>query len=140
MPEARAHHPLYWSIAALRQAYADGELSPDHVVRESLVRLEAFNPRLHAFLCTLEETATAQAAAATRAYRKGTAGPLAGVPISIKDTFDVAGAVSTRGSLVYRGHVAQSDSGAVRRLRAAGAVFVGKTNTAEFGQSATTDN
>ena len=50
------------------------------------------------------------------------------------------GVVSTRGSLVYRDNVAPIDSGAVRRLRAAGAVFVGKTNTAEFGQSATTDN
>ena len=140
MPDPRAQHPLYWPIAALHAAYAKGELSPEAVLRDSLARLNAFNPRLHAFLCTLEKTATAQAQAAARAYREGTAGPLAGIPLSIKDTFDVAGAVSTRGSLAYRDHVAQADSGAVRRLRAAGAVFVGKTNTAEFGQSATTDN
>lgn len=140
MLDPRASHPQYWPIATLRQAYAKGELSPEAVLQDSLARLNAFNPCLHAFLCTLDKSAAAQAQAATLAYREGTAGPLAGIPLSIKDTFDVAGAISTRGSLVYRDRVAQADSGAVRRLRAAGAVFVGKTNTPEFGQSATTDN
>jgi Asp-tRNA(Asn)/Glu-tRNA(Gln) amidotransferase A subunit family amidase len=140
MPDLGSAHPIYWPIAALRDAYARGELSPTQVLEDALARLAAFNPRLNAFLCVLERPAREQAASAERAYRSGTPGPLAGIPISIKDTFDVAGAVSTRGSLVYRSNVAQADSGAVRRLRAAGAVFVGKTNTAEFGQSATTDN
>jgi Asp-tRNA(Asn)/Glu-tRNA(Gln) amidotransferase A subunit family amidase len=140
MPESRSLHPLYWPIAALRAAYARGELSPAQVLEDALARLTTFNPRLNAFLCTLEQLAGKQAISAGKAYRNGTAGPLAGIPISIKDTFDISGAVSTRGSLVYRAHVAQADSGAVRRLRAAGALFVGKTNTAEFGQSATTDN
>jgi Asp-tRNA(Asn)/Glu-tRNA(Gln) amidotransferase A subunit family amidase len=140
MPEPRSAHPIYWPVAALRDAYARGELSPKEVLEDALARLAAFNPRLNAFLSVLENSAREQAASAEQAYRRGTAGPLAGIPISIKDTFDVAGAVSTRGSLVYRSNVAQADSGAVRRLRAAGAVFVGKTNTAEFGQSATTDN
>jgi len=140
MHDARAASPLYWPIAALRAAYAAGELSPEEVTRESLSRLKAFEPKLHAFLLTLEDQALAQAVAAGKAYRDGHAPPLAGIPLSIKDTFDIAGAVSTRGSLVYRSHVAAGDSGAVRRLRAAGAVFIGKTNTAEFGQSATTDN
>jgi len=140
MPSPRSLHPIYWPIADLRDAYAGGRLSPMEVLEDALARLAAFNPRLSAFLCTLEELASEQAMSALEAYRNGTAGPLAGIPISIKDTFDVAGAVSTRGSLVYRSRIAPSDSGAVRRLRAAGAVFVGKTNTAEFGQSATTDN
>jgi Asp-tRNA(Asn)/Glu-tRNA(Gln) amidotransferase A subunit family amidase len=133
-------HPLYWPIEALRAAYARGDLSPVEVLEDAFARLAAFNPRLNAFLCTLDELAGAQAISAEKAYRNGTAGPLAGIPISIKDTFDVARAASTRGSLVYRAHIARSDCGAVRRLRAAGALFVGKTNTAEFGQSATTDN
>jgi Asp-tRNA(Asn)/Glu-tRNA(Gln) amidotransferase A subunit family amidase len=140
MPKLGAAHPIYWPIAALRDAYARGELSPTEVLHDSLARLGAFNSRLNAFLCPLERLASEQAASAMQAYRDGTAGPLAGIPISIKDTFDVAGAISTRGSLVYRSNVARADSGAVRRLRAAGAMFVGKTNTAEFGQSATTDN
>jgi Asp-tRNA(Asn)/Glu-tRNA(Gln) amidotransferase A subunit family amidase len=132
--------PLYWPIAKLKAAYAAGSLSPSDVVARSFERLRAFDPELHAFICTLEPLATEQASAAVRSYREGTAGPLAGIPLSIKDTFDVAGAISTRGSLVYRSHVAATESGAVARLRAAGAVFIGKTNTAEFGQSATTDN
>jgi Asp-tRNA(Asn)/Glu-tRNA(Gln) amidotransferase A subunit family amidase len=140
MPERPSVHPLYWPIAALREAYACGDLSPAEVLEEALARLAALNPRLNAFLCTPEELARKQAISAREAYRNDTAGPLAGIPISIKDTFDVAGVISTRGSLIYRSHVAQADSGAVRRLRAAGAMFVGKTNTAEFGQSATTDN
>jgi len=140
MPDRRSAHPIYWPIAALREAYVRGEISPAEVLDDALARLAAFNPRLNAFLSTLAELAGEQAAAATGAYRSGMAGPLAGIPISIKDTFDVAGAISTRGSLVFRSRIAQADSGAVRRLRAAGAVFVGKTNTAEFGQSATTDN
>jgi Asp-tRNA(Asn)/Glu-tRNA(Gln) amidotransferase A subunit family amidase len=140
MPELRSAHPIYWPVAALRDAYARRELSPKEVLEDALGRLAAFNPRLNAFLSVLEKSAREQAASAEEAYRKATAGPLAGIPVSIKDTFDVAGAVSTRGSLVYRSNVAQADSGAVRRLRTAGAVFVGKTNTAEFGQSATTDN
>jgi Asp-tRNA(Asn)/Glu-tRNA(Gln) amidotransferase A subunit family amidase len=140
MPEVRTENPLYWPIAALRQAYASGRLSPEDVLRGAYARLKTYNPELHAFLCTLESLAFEQAVAARKAYREGRAEPLAGIPISIKDTFDVAGVVSTRGSLVYRSNVAMSDSGAVRRLRASGALFVGKTNTAEFGQSATTDN
>jgi Asp-tRNA(Asn)/Glu-tRNA(Gln) amidotransferase A subunit family amidase len=140
MPSRRALHPIYWPVAELRAAYARGELSPAELLEDALARLAEQNPRLNAFLCTLDRLAREQACSAAASYRAGTAGPLAGIPISIKDTFDVAGAVSTRGSLVYRAHVAGADSGAVRRLRAAGAVFVGKTNTAEFGQSATTDN
>lgn len=140
MPDGRARHPLYWPIADLREAYARGALSPPEVTEASLKRLALFNPHLNAFICSLEDLAREQALAASAAYQAGSAGPLAGVPVSIKDTFDIAGAVSTRGSLVYRDHVARSDSGAVRRLRAAGAVFVGKTNTAEFGQSGTTEN
>jgi Asp-tRNA(Asn)/Glu-tRNA(Gln) amidotransferase A subunit family amidase len=132
--------PIYWPMEELRTAFARGELSPAELLEDALAQLAKQNPRLNAFVCRLEDLAGTQAISAAQSYRAGTAGPLAGIPISIKDTFDVAGAVSTRGSLVYRAHVAHADSGVVRRLRGAGAVFVGKTNTAEFGQSATTEN
>lgn len=134
------NEPLYWSIAELRAAFAAGSMSCRDVTDRSIARLRRFDPDLHAFICTLEETAKRQAHVADKAYKKGVAGPLAGIPISIKDTFDVAGVVSTCGSLAYRANVAERDSDVVRRLRSAGAVFIGKTNTAEFGQSATTDN
>ncbi|WP_423915638.1 amidase [Candidatus Poriferisodalis sp.] len=74
------------------------------------------------------------------AYRSGNAGPLASVPVSINDAFHIEGHVTTLGSFAHASDVARHDSGAVRRLRRAGAVFVGKTNVSEFCQSATTDN
>lgn len=140
MPEHLPASPLRWPLAVLRARYMKGDLSPREVLANSLRRLAAIDGQLHAFLHVLESAARDQAAAAEKAYRDGTAGPLAGIPMSIKDTFDLAGSITTRGSLVYRERWAEVDSGAVRRLRQAGAMFVGKTNTAEFGQSATTDN
>jgi aspartyl-tRNA(Asn)/glutamyl-tRNA(Gln) amidotransferase subunit A len=137
MPEA---NPLHWPLDALLGAYRRGELSPVEVTEQALARIDAFDPALNAFLVRLDARAREQAAAAERAWRDGTPGPLAGVPIAIKDTFALAGAVTTFGSRVHAEQVSTRDSGVVRRLRAAGAVFTGKTNTAEFGQSATTDN
>ncbi len=142
MPEAphRQAGPLYWPIADLVAAYRRGELTPVEVALEALERIDAFDPALNAFSGRLDDLTRQQAAQAGRAYLRGEAGPLCGVPISVKDTFRVAGRVTTDGSLVHRDRVSAADSGVVRRLRAAGAVFTGKTNPAEFGQSATTDN
>lgn len=120
--------------------YRDGSLSPVEIVRAALNRMQACEPYLAAMVTVLNEAALAQAEAAEEAWRRGVGGPLAGVPISIKDTFDIAGCVTTRGSRIHRRHIAFEDSGVVRRLRRAGAIFVGKTNTAEFGQSATSEN
>jgi aspartyl-tRNA(Asn)/glutamyl-tRNA(Gln) amidotransferase subunit A len=132
--------PLFWPVAELVAAYRRGDLSPVDVAEEAIVRIERFNPLLNAVLARLDEQARRQAKAAEQAYRDGTPGPLSGVPVSVKDTFFLAGAVTTFGSALYRNHVADHDSGVVRRLRAAGAMFTGKTNAAEFGQSGTTDN
>jgi Asp-tRNA(Asn)/Glu-tRNA(Gln) amidotransferase A subunit family amidase len=132
--------PLFWPVAELVAAYRRGDLSPVDVAEEAIVRIERFNLLLNAVLARLDEQARRQAKAAEQAYRDGTPGPLSGVPVSVKDTFFLAGAVTTFGSALYRDHVADHDSGVVRRLRAAGAMFTGKTNAAEFGQSGTTDN
>jgi aspartyl-tRNA(Asn)/glutamyl-tRNA(Gln) amidotransferase subunit A len=128
-------------VAELVSAYRNGSLSPVEVTRTFLERIDHLDGQLHAFVEVTGDLALAQAAEAQRQYDAGTAGgALLGVPISIKDAFHVKGVVTTLGSLVHQGQVAKTDSGVVRRLRAAGAVFTGKTNTAEFGQSATTDN
>ncbi|WP_347350172.1 amidase [Intrasporangium sp.] len=133
---------LPWrSIARLVASYRSRELSPVEVTETFLTRIEQLDPQLHSFVRVTPELALGQARAAERAYAEGgQVGPLAGVPVSVKDAFHVSGVVTTLGSLVYRDQVAKHDSGVVRRLRAAGGVFLGKTNTAEFGQSATTDN
>lgn len=124
----------------LLDAFRKGKASPVDVARASLERIAGCDGELGAMVVVLDELALSQAKQAEQSWRAGDAGPLAGVPISIKDTFDIAGVVTTRGSRVHTGNTAFEDSGVVRRLRAAGAVFVGKTNTAEFGQSATNEN
>lgn len=139
--EAPELTPLHWPVADLLAAFRDRTLSPVEVAREALERIEAADPQLNAFLAITADLALEQAAAAEESYRRGDVeGELLGVPISIKDAFHIAGHPTTVGSLIHRDEVAAADSGVVRRLRAAGAVFVGKTNTAEFGQSATTEN
>ncbi len=128
------------SAQSLIDAYRRREASPVAVARAALERVRDCDGALNAMVLMLDDLALAQAERAEEAWRAGDAAPLAGVPITIKDTFDIAGAVTTRGSRIHSRHLALEDSGAVRRLRAAGAVFIGKTNTAEFGQSATCEN
>ena len=140
MPDGSGETPIRWPVSSLIEAYRRRRLSPVEVADEVLARIDRLNPSLHAYLLRFEGLTRRQAREAETAYRAGRALPLSGVPISIKDTFPLAGAVTTFGSVVHRHHLTPHDSGAVRRLRASGAVFTGKTNTAEFGQSATSDN
>ena len=139
MPEADVD-PLRWSVADLISAFREGTLSPVEVAEMSLARIEVVDDVLHAFVRVTADLAREQAAAAEAAYRSDEAGPLAGVPVSVKDAFHLAGHPTSLGSLHHIDGVAAKDSGAVRRLRAAGAVFPGKTNVSEFCQSGTTDN
>jgi len=141
MPEALAAQAAFWPLADLLRAFRARELSPVELTQGLLDRIEQFDGELRSYIRTAPELALAQARAAERAYRDGSERrpALLGVPMSIKDLFDVAGVPTTLGSLAY-GDVAAVDSQPVARLRAAGAVFLGKSNTAEFGQSATTEN
>ena len=135
-----ADGPLWWSVQRLVEAYRDGSLSPVEVAELAHARIAEVNPILNAFILTTPELSHRQAVAAEAAYRNGSAAPLAGVPVSVKDAFHIEGHVTTLGSLAHADDMARHDSGAVRRLREAGAVIVGKTNVSEFCQSATTDN
>lgn len=130
----------YLPIRELTDAFARGDLCPVDVTDDVLARIERVNPEVHAYVVTLPELARAQAAEAADRYRNGDRTPLLGVPVSIKDAFHLADTETTLGSLTQRGRIARSDSGAVARLRAAGAVMPGKTNVPEFCQSATSDN
>lgn len=132
--------PLFWSVSRLKAAYLKGRLSPVDVAHEVLGRIDAYDPQLRAFVTVTSKLLLESAAEAEAAYRRGEVSPLLGIPVSVKDVFHVAGVETSYGSLVHRGEVAVQDSGTVARLRHAGAAFVGKTNTAEFGQSATTEN
>ncbi len=110
-----------------------GELSARAVVEESLTRIEELNPRLNAFTVVLTEQALATADALDAARAAGEPlGPLHGVPVGIKEELDVAGCVTTFGGRANSTPVTE-DGEVVRRLRAAGAVIIGKTAMPEFG-------
>jgi aspartyl-tRNA(Asn)/glutamyl-tRNA(Gln) amidotransferase subunit A len=121
------------SAAGLIESFRRRERSPVEVAREALGVLEAVDARVNAFVTRTPDLALEQAAAAGRAHAAGEAGPLAGVPVAIKDLIDVAGVPTSMGSLVHQGCVAEADSPLVARIRAAGAVIVGKTTTSEYG-------
>jgi aspartyl-tRNA(Asn)/glutamyl-tRNA(Gln) amidotransferase subunit A len=121
------------SVLELVDTYRRRERSPVEVADETLARIRALPERLRAFVTVTDDLARDQAAAAERAYAEGTAGPLAGVPITIKDLLDVAGVPTGLGSLLHDPAPAQGDSPFVAAVRAAGAVIVGKTATPEMG-------
>jgi amidase len=117
------------------------ELSPVDLVEAHLAQIEKHNPALNAFVLLLAAEAREQAREAERRLTSGEPlGPLHGVPVTIKDSFDMAGLPTTCGSLFHRNRRAAQDSTAVRRLRAAGAIPLGKTNCPEFLGNYETDN
>jgi aspartyl-tRNA(Asn)/glutamyl-tRNA(Gln) amidotransferase subunit A len=113
--------------------YRRRELSPVEVTAAILDRIVALNDRFRAFITITDDFALAQAKAAEDAYLEGKVGPLTGIPISIKDLSPTKGIRTTRGSLLYEDWIPDFDSIFVERVRAAGAVFLGKTNTPEYG-------
>ena len=130
----------FTSAAELLDLYRRGSLSPVEVARAVLDRIAVLNPALNAYLYVDEDGAMRAARAAEAAYLAGNAGPLAGVPVSIKDLVEVRGMPTTYGSLLFPDNIAQADAWSVAKLRAAGAVFPGKTNTPEFGSLPTNEN
>jgi aspartyl-tRNA(Asn)/glutamyl-tRNA(Gln) amidotransferase subunit A len=131
------------AIGAVRllAAFRARTLSPVEVLDALAERIQALDPELGAFTTLCLERAREEAAAAEDAYRRGDeVGPLAGVPIGVKDLFDTAGVRTTYGSPMFSDHVPEQDAEAVRRVRAAGAVLIGKTQTHEFAWGITSVN
>jgi Asp-tRNA(Asn)/Glu-tRNA(Gln) amidotransferase A subunit family amidase len=117
------------------------ELSPVTLMEATLRRIDALNPQLNAFVVVRHDEALAEAKAlAERLSRNVTLGPLAGLPLAVKDEEGVAGLPTTFGSIPFRDAIATEDSPQVSRLKAAGAIVVGKTNLPEFGHTAYTSN
>ena len=126
---------------ALQRLYRARKVSPLEVMRAVFARIDAVNPRLNAYVTLAREPALAAAKKATAALsRKAALGPLHGVPVSIKDLTPTKGIRTTSGSKIYEHHVPDVDALVVERLKAAGAIIVGKTNTPEFGAGANTFN
>jgi len=117
------------------------ELSPVELMEATLARIEVVNPLLNAFVALRpREALVADARAAEARLARGEGRPLEGIPLGVKDLEDVGGMVTTRGSVPFKDNVAPCDSVQVERLRAAGAIVVGKTNAPEFGYTAITKN
>ncbi len=129
--------PLTEQIDALAQR----KVSPVELLELTFARIEATQGTLNAFsLVRDRDTVLAEARAAEERIAAGNARPLEGIPLGVKDLEDVEGLVTSHGSVPFKNHVAERDSVQVARLRAAGAIVVGKTNTPEFGYTAITKN
>ena len=132
---------LHRSACELREALQQGTLSPVELMQATLRRIETTHEALGAVVALREtEALMADAQLALDRYREGTARALEGLPLGVKDLQDAAGLPTTLGSLVFRDHIPERDSIEVARLRAAGAIVVGKTNTPEWGHTAITKN
>src|SRR5258707_991830 len=130
------------TVTELAGQIAGRELSAREAVAAALDRIERFDQQLGAFVAVGGQAAPAQATALDERIARGDAvGPLAGVPIGVKDLEDATGFVTTHGSALHADDpVASDDSPLVERLRAAGCIVVGKTNTPELGWKADTVN
>ncbi len=125
----------------LVEMVAKKKVSPVELTELYLRRIEELNPKLNAFLTVTGDEAMAAARSAEKAATGGEKlGPLHGIPISVKDLEATAGIRTTFGSLIFKDHVPDSDSGTVERVRESGAIVLGKTNTPEFGMRGTTEN
>ena len=121
------------SIAEISHLLRSKTVSPLELTRACLERIDRFNPRLNAFITVTAESALAQASQAEAEIQKRRwRGPLHGLPIALKDLFDTAGVRTTSASAVSKDRVPDKDGEVVRRLKAAGAVLLGKLNMHEF--------
>jgi aspartyl-tRNA(Asn)/glutamyl-tRNA(Gln) amidotransferase subunit A len=117
------------------------QLSPVVVIDAILARMDQIEPHLHAFCTPTPELARAEAKRIEQGIVRGDAmGPLAGVPVSIKDLIFTKGIRTVSGCVAYRDFVPDEDDIVVERLQAAGAIILGKTNVTEFGYSAASHN
>jgi amidase len=136
LPDTLADLPAHEMARRVRAR----DVSPVEVLDACMARVEQVNPRINAVV-TLNPGARDEAAALERRIAAGKdVGPLAGVPVGIKDVTEVAGVRTTYGSPLFADHVPAEDALVVQRLRAAGAVILGKTNTPEFAAGGNTFN
>ena len=125
----------------LARLYRARKVSPLEVMRAVLTRIDAVNPQVNAYVTLARESALAAARRATATLRRrATLPPLFGIPVSIKDLNATKGLRTTWGSKIYENFIPSEDSLDVARLKAAGAIVVGKTNTPEFGAGGNTFN
>jgi amidase len=137
----RAHDLCLWSACELARAIRARSVSAVEVMQAHLARIERLNPRINAIITYLPERALDGARALDAALARGEApGPLAGLPVAHKDLAWTQGVRTTFGSAIFKNFVPDADAVIVERLRHAGAIMLGKTNTPEFGAGSQTFN
>jgi aspartyl-tRNA(Asn)/glutamyl-tRNA(Gln) amidotransferase subunit A len=123
----------------LKELIRARDVSPTEIVTAVLEQIDRVNPHVNAYCTLTAEQALIDAKNVESRMAKGElVGPLAGIPVSIKDLMRMKGVRSTSGSRVFRDYIGEEDAPTVERLKAADAIIVGKTNTPEFGWRATT--
>ncbi len=129
------------TLAELREGIASGRARATDLANRHYARIEKVNPRLNVFLSLTKERALEQAAKVDAAAAKGDPlGPLAGIPVGIKDVLVMRGAPATAGSRILKGYHPPYDATVVARLEAAGAVLLGKLNCDEFAMGSSNEN
>jgi len=133
--------PCFLSATDLRRRIGRKEISPVEVTSAVLARAERLQPELNCFITLCADEAMARAREAERRIMAGEPlGLLEGVPFTVKDIVNTKGVRTTFGAIPYRDNIPDHDAVAVARLRAAGAILVGKTTTPEFGSKCLTDS
>jgi len=128
---------LRLTIQTLSHEIRARRVSPAELTRECLAAIEKLNPELNAFITVLAESALEEARRAEQEIFRGKyRGPLHGIPVGLKDLIDTAGTRTTAASALFKDRVPSEDAEVVRRLRAGGAVILGKQNLHEFGYGA----
>ena len=129
------------SAVELSKLYRARKASPLEVMQALMARIDAVNPKVNAVVTLARDAALWDARRATAALkRKATLGPLFGIPVAIKDVTQTKGLRTTYGSKLFESHVPEEDALVVQRLRVAGAIVIGKTNTPEFAFGPNTVN
>lgn len=130
----------YLSIAEARSLLDSKQLTAAELTEAHVTRSEMLEPTLKCHIELTPEVARAQAKAADDAIASGNAGPLTGIPSSIKDVLVTIDSHTTAGSQILKGYRSAYDATVVRKLRAAGSTFIGKGNTDEFAMGSSTEN